>query len=232
MAPEWGRVVRIKILVVGITLLVAWGLKWHYANARAEDLSWILTPTTHLVSAVTGASFEWRAGEGYFSRDQMFLIEKSCAGINFMIAAFGVLVLGQLGRTGTRVTALVTLGAGVCGSYLAAVIVNAVRIAIAMQLGAHPEWLSSFGPDDVHRIEGIIVYFGGLVMLHAIWTGMGGGLRSTALPLAMYYGVTLVLPLANGAARSDAFVTHAVPVLMLPLIAIAVISTARMLYRR
>ena len=39
----------------------------------------------------------------------------------------------------------------------------------------------------------------------------------TAMPLAAYYGVTLALPLANGAGRSGtAFVQHAVIVLAVP----------------
>jgi hypothetical protein len=46
--------------------------------------------------------------------------------------------------------------------------------------------------------------------------------RRTALPLAAYYVVTLVLPLANGVAASgDAFAVHALVVLAVPPILIA-----------
>jgi hypothetical protein len=42
-----------------------------------------------------------------------------------------------------------------------------------------------------------------------------------AVPLASYYAVTLALPLANGAAQSgDAFVKHALVVLVVPPLAI------------
>jgi hypothetical protein len=44
--------------------------------------------------------------------------------------------------------------------------------------------------------------------------------RRTALPLASYYAVTIVVPLANGAARSGAFVEHALAVLVVPPVAI------------
>ena len=53
-------------------------------------------------------------------------------------------------------------------SYAAAVIVNTMRITIAMWLGAHPAALSGFSAADAHRIEGIIVYFAGLVMLYEL----------------------------------------------------------------
>jgi hypothetical protein len=48
----------------------------------------------------------------------------------------------------------------------------------------------------------------------------GRAFRRMALPLVSYYAVTLVLPLGNGAARSDGFVQHAVAVLAVPPIAI------------
>ena len=40
--------------------------------------------------------------------------------------------------------------------------------------------------------------------------------RRAALPLASYYAVTLALPVANGAARADAFLEHALVVLVVP----------------
>jgi exosortase K len=160
--------VKSKILMVTMALLVAWGLKRHYAEAPAEGLSWMLTPTTHLVSVVTGATFEWRAEEGYFSRDRLFLIEKSCAGINFMIAAFGMLAIALCHRCGDAGSALRILGVSLLASYVAAVAVNVVRIGIALQLAGRPTWLSWLSPSDAHRLEGIAVYFAGLVLLHEL----------------------------------------------------------------
>ena len=40
--------------------------------------------------------------------------------------------------------------------------------------------------------------------------------RRTALPLCSYYAITLVVPVANGAVLSGAFVRHALIVLMAP----------------
>ena len=159
---------RTKLLMVALMLLIAWGLKRHYADARAEELSWILTPTTHLASVLTGTSFEWRAGEGYFSHDRLFLVEKSCAGINFMIAAFGMLVLALFHRGEGVVPALRIIGGSLLVSYISAVLVNTVRIAIALRLAAHPASLASLSAADAHRLEGIAVYFGGLVLLHEL----------------------------------------------------------------
>jgi len=59
-------------------------------------------------------------------------------------------------------------------------------------------------------------------MKRAFWATLAHAFRRTALPLAAYYTVTLALPFANGAAASGAaFVRHALVVLVVPLIVIA-----------
>ena len=157
-----------KLFVLAAAMLIAWGLKRHYSDARADDLWWILAPTTQLVSVVTGATFTLQPGEGYFSREQLFLIEKSCAGINFMVAAFGMLLFALFHRVWSATSAACVLGMSVLASYVSAVVVNTARIAVAMWLAAHPAVLPGFDPADVHRVEGIVVYFGGLVLLYEL----------------------------------------------------------------
>jgi len=160
--------VKMKLLLLTVAVVVAWGLKRHYAGARVDDLGWILSPTARLVAVMTGSSFVLQPEEGYFSRDRLFLIEKSCAGINFMVAAFGMLTFALLERARDGMSMARVLGVSLLASYSAAVLVNAVRIAIAMWLAAHPAALSAFSAADVHRVEGITVYFVGLVMLHEL----------------------------------------------------------------
>jgi exosortase K len=144
-------------------------LKQHYADASPDDLLWILSPTAWLVGVTSGATFTFQPGEGYLSREHLFLIEKSCAGINFMVAAFGMLVFSLVHRAGSGLAAAAqVLGASLLASYSAAVVANTVRVAIAMWLAAHPVSLWTLGAADVHRLEGIAVYFGGLVLLHEL----------------------------------------------------------------
>jgi exosortase K len=160
--------VTIKVVAVGAAAAAAWGLKRHYADAGPDDLLWILSPTTWLVGVVMGVSFTFQPGEGYLSREHLFLIEKSCAGINFMIAAFGMLVYARFQQVQSARTAAQVLGASLLAGYSAAVIVNAGRIAAAMWLAAHPPAWQALSAADIHRIEGIVVYFGGLVLLYEL----------------------------------------------------------------
>jgi exosortase K len=159
---------KMKVWVVAAAVLIAFAMKRHYAGARANDLGWILSPTAQLAGAMAHTTFTWQPQEGYFSRDRLFMIEKSCAGINFMVAAFGMLMLALLHRVGSGRSAARVLGVSLLASYSAAVLTNAARIAIAMWLAAHPVALSTFSAADVHRFEGITVYFGGLVLLYEL----------------------------------------------------------------
>jgi len=168
-----------RLLVVAAAMLTAWGLKRHYSDASADDLWWILAPTARLVGVVTGVTFTLQPGEGYFSREQLFLIEKSCAGINFLVAAFGMLVFALFQRVRSTTSAACLVGVSVLASYVSAVVVNAARIAVALWLAAHPAALPRFDPADVHRVEGIIVYFGGLVLLYELVKGVGGHFSRT-----------------------------------------------------
>ena len=159
---------KIRIAVVVAAVLIGWGLKRHYSDARPDDLRWILAPTTALAGAMTGTAFEWQDGEGYLSRERLFLIEKSCAGVNFLIAAFGMLTWALSHNARAMSSAARVLGASLVAGYAAAVVINAVRIAIGMWLAAHPVAPSALSAADVHRIEGIVVYFGGLVLLFEV----------------------------------------------------------------
>ena len=60
------------------------------------------------------------------------------------------------------------LGVSLLASYGAAVFVNAARITIAMWLADHPVALSTLTAGAVHRLEGIVVYFAGLVLLYEL----------------------------------------------------------------
>jgi exosortase K len=218
-----------KVVVLVAVALVSYGLKRHYADASTDALAWMLTPTSHLVALFTGVVFTPVPGEGYFSAERMFLIEKACAGINFMIAAFAMVALALLHRARSFRHGAAIIGVSLAASYLAAVVINTTRIVIAMWLATHPVVIGSLTAADIHRLEGITVYFGGLWLLYGLvqWIDRGGAAFKYALPVACYYLVTLGLPLVNAGRASDAFVAHAAFVLLVPPVLILLVSAAR-----
>lgn len=157
---------KTKVVVLTVGLACIWLLKRYYADAYVDDLWWILTPTARLAGTMTGTSFAMAPGEGYVSRERLFLIEKSCAGINFMIAAFGMMTCALVHRIVSALSGARVLAVSLLAGYAAAVLVNALRIAGAVWLAAHP--ITALAPAEVHRLEGIIVYFGGLMLLYDV----------------------------------------------------------------
>jgi exosortase K len=240
---------------LAILLLVAlamWGMKRYYAEAPVDELQWILGPTATLVTVLTGVPFEWEPGQGYLSRERFFLIAKACAGINFMIAAFGMVavVRGRL-ATSCRAAAGVLLMC-VLASYSAAVCVNAARIAVAMWLAAHSAGVAGMTAAQVHRVEGITCYFGGLVLLYQLVQYIDGGSERVipgaegacppkharigrcegGVPLFWYLVITVAVPLANGAASGGkVFVEHTLFVVAVPLVLVALAAGGRELVR-
>ncbi len=219
--PAW-----IRLGAVGATLAVAFVLKLHFSEAAPEALRWILAPTVRVVSALTGVGFEAAEGVGYIAHNEPFAVTKSCAGVNFLIVAFSMLALAGVWKaTSPWAPVRAMLGAGAI-AYVATVVANALRIAIAMAL-AHLEGVSPvLSGDGAHRIVGVVVYFLGLCLLYAVFVlRPGASARDRRprpvgwlIPLAFYLGITLGVPLLNGWVRGRpmAWSEHTLVLLLLP----------------
>ena len=145
------------LATLAVVVLGMWGLKRYYADAPVDDLRWMLAPTAGLVSAASGVPFDRQDGEGYVSRERRFVIAKACAGINFMIAAFGMVAWTLRRRARSAGAAALVVIAGVAAGYVAAVLVNAGRIIAALWLADRPSLFIT--PAQAHRFEGIACYF-------------------------------------------------------------------------
>jgi len=129
-------------------------------------------------------------------------------------------------------------------AYFATLIANTVRISTALQLRRIPLEISWLNRNQLHRFEGIFIYFGFLLLLFMVSERMSsanasgdpsdaypGLFRKHLFPLLIYYATTLGIPLANGAYRggiaSTDFWQHSVFVLLTPLLLILPLATLR-----
>lgn len=221
-----------------VVLLCATAIKFYYSTTSVNELRWILAPTASLVELISGKNFEFESHAGYMSSDHTFLIAASCAGVNFLLTAFLMLSLRKLWRDRGKKIGWSYLASAAVSAYLATVVANTARIVIALQLLKTPVNIG-LSPDQLHRFEGILVYFGSLLALFLICEQVSHRsanshrlmststhsssnrfrwLRSALFPLLVYYGVTLGIPLANGAHRKGTgFGEHALFVLLTPL---------------
>ncbi len=141
-------------------------LKWHYLGAEVESLDWILSPVETLSGWMTGTSYHWLPEKGYFEATQQILIDKSCAGINFLIIACSLVVFSFLPYTTTLLQKIWTFLALLILTYLVTLLANASRIATASTLLRFDEQFPIVKTASFHQFVGILCYFVALVILY------------------------------------------------------------------
>jgi exosortase K len=224
---------RRRIAQCVAVLVCAYTLKLGYSTASVDELGWILVPTTALVELLSGVSFAYEAHAGYFSRERNFLIAGSCAGVNFLFTAFLLLALNRLIRERSQRIEWSFIPAAAVIAFLATLVANTARITLALRLqsmSAEINWLTA---EQLHRLEGIIIYFGCLLLLFVVSEKMNaekdsGLWRQPFLPLLLYYAVMLGIPLLNQASgRNAEFREHSLFVLLIPLLLILPLAVFR-----
>ena len=222
---SWLAAHRWRVAAVVITLAAVIAGKQFYRTASSEDLRFLLAPTARLVSWFTGGDFVYEFGAGYADYKIGFIIAPPCAGMNFALAAFVTLVFGSLAAiTGPRALAI-RLAIAAVATYVATILINTVRISIAVAMHRGHLRFGEMDRAEAHRIEGILVYLGGLLLLFALARAIEARKRrmSFAIPIVAYLVITLALPLANGAAARGEFVHHALLVVTACTVAVALL---------
>jgi len=230
-----------RVAQVGTVLLCSIVVKQFYSTASVNDLRWILAPTTFMVELATGSRFNFESYAGYINSDHSFIIAASCAGMNFLLTSFLVLALGRLWRNRWRTLSWTFIPVTVLTAYAFTVVTNAVRITTALQLRAWSSQLPWFTPQQLHRVDGVVIYFGFLLLLffldhkfdvegqftlrHANGVKKDPfAVRNLPFPLVIYYGTMVGIPLLTVTYRSRVSVgdlwPHLVVVLIIPLILI------------
>jgi exosortase K len=225
---------RWRIAAVVITAAAVIAGKQFYRTASVDDLRFLLAPTARLVGWLTGGHFAYESGAGYADYKIGFIIAPPCAGMNFALAAFVTLVFGGLGAiTGPRALAS-RLAIAAVATYLATIVVNTVRISIAVAMHRGQLHVGHLDRAEAHRLEGILVYFGGLLLLFTLVRAIESKNHkaSFAIPIAAYLVITLGLPLANGASARGEFAHHALLVLAACTVFIALLALVAHTKRR
>lgn len=197
---------KYRVVSVVIAIVVVLVGKEYYRTATAEDLRWVLAPTALLVSIFTGGTFGYEKEVGYVDYDLMFTIAPECAGLNFAMAAFAAVLLVGNFTTWHDLAKRVALSFSL--AFVSTLVVNAVRISIAVAMHRGTLDVGIADRAQAHRIEGIVIYLGGLLLLYALSKG-----KHIVVPIVVYLVITLGLPLANGAAGRRDFAMHATWVL-------------------
>jgi exosortase K len=217
---------------LAIVALCALTLKQYYSTATANELRWILAPTTLIVELLSGRSFEFESYTGYMSRDHAFVIAVPCAGVNFLITAFVMLTLRRLWRERFESISWRFLPLCLVFAYATTVIANAVRICVALEIQRRSVEVSWLSGNQLHRLEGIVVYFGFLMLLFVLMER-----KLLIFPVIIYYAMTLGVPIINGSFHRVGFWEHfgfvvVIPVIvMLPVLIVRYVGQDDRIYR-
>lgn len=236
-------IIRLLPQLVAVALCAA-AIKSYYSGAGVDDLGWVLAPTRSLVGLITGVDFVFESGAGYMSADHSFLIAASCSGVNFMITAFVLLATGWMWKRSSG-PGWLFLPMSAAAAYLTTLLANTVRISTAMQIRRIDPELIWLNPDQLHRFEGIVIYFGFLLLIFAAEEKVlsdSDGVRPRTrwrhwlLPLGVYYSTTIAVPLANAVLRGGfakaEFWEHAGFVIVIPGLLLLLIVPVRMMMDR
>jgi exosortase K len=221
---------RTDFFPVGLTVLVMLLLKRHYSLATATQLDWILTPTAKLVSWSTSAHLVPEIGVGHVDFAKGIILAPGCAGVNFMIMAFGLTAFYGLHHIRRLSSQLAWLPLALAAAYGLTLMVNTIRIALSMTLydaNIYTGWLTVA---RVHRLAGVglylgslWLYFSGLRPLIALYCGRYHSRKRNEtihswgwLVLGWYLLGAVGVPLANGAWQKDlaSFLEHCATVLL------------------
>lgn len=224
-------------------ILVALALKQHYSLAGVEELKWILSPTAGLVSMLSGEPFIFTAGTGYVCDAGRVIIAPGCAGVNFMLMAFGMAAFTGLHHMGSGRHRFLWLAGSLAAAYLLTLGVNAFRILLSIYTFQTDIFSSDMTWEWVHRLEGVVIYFFFQYLFYSMirkiikrytsaepvsssgWrlalSGRSIEVGKTALtgltPIAWYLAITLAVPFLNHAPQKTGgrFYGHAAMVLSL-----------------
>ncbi len=238
---EWIKsLLKRNIGVLIIVLIVAYLLKYYYSVAGVGELKIFIIPVKFIVENVVGIRFIYDPYYGYISFESGIGIEKGCIGINYMIAIFLMLSFMLFPSFITQREKLMLIGLIIVISYLWMIIVNSVRISSGIILHRAEFHILGLSGDQIHRIQGILIYYIGMWVIYLIMINIGkvffkkylidereiDGIviknklfKETLIyiPFYFYIAVVVVMPLLNGAlfVNASLFINHTFWILLI-----------------
>lgn len=198
-----------RIIMIVISLVIAWSLKYHYSHSTSDDLVWILAPTAYLVQMTGDMNFEREVNTGYVNNENGIVIAPSCSGVNFMIIAFCLSAYTGLKKIKTTPMQSLWVLLSLAGAYVYTLFVNFFRINLSIY-SIKTELLETwFTRETVHLFEGVVVYFIFLLIYNILLNMIINPfitkipekhfmqIRRFLLPLSFYLSFTLLVPVLN-----------------------------------
>lgn len=149
---------NVNLSLIALALLVAAWIKFFHAQSSTDDLLVILTPVNSLIELLHGSHSAYQADEGFYHASLSILIDKSCAGVNFFVLLFGVLIMMIVPVCNSLPFRLLCLPIIFVVSYVITILANTIRITCAiflLQFKNEVPWIALLA---IHEAGGIFIY--------------------------------------------------------------------------
>jgi len=159
-----------NLVLLSIFLIFAVFLKIYYIYADNSSLRWILFPTTIIVSLFSGIHFYFIDNVGYTSFNGFYVINKTCAGLNFLIIIFTlsiVLIFRIREKVINNLFIFLTL---LLSCFVLTIIANSSRIysSIFIEMIKHQLPFLKSSKNWFHEAMGIVIFFSYLLLYYFI----------------------------------------------------------------
>lgn len=197
----------LSALFGGAALVVALAVKAFYSRAGADELTWVLAPSSWLARHAGGLDLAYERGAGFISHAHHLVVGAPCAGVNFLLVAFVALAVPFVSRFPTARGKAAWIGGAAIVAYAATIVTNAARIVISARLYELDVYGGVVTPERVHRLAGTVVYYGSLLGLFFAVEAVLGTRARRWVPLACYLAVCVGVPVAGRAFAAAARVS-------------------------
>lgn len=151
------------LLYAGITLTVAFILKYIHAVISIDGLLFLLKPVNFFVGLFLGSHSVFIPDTGFYYPLHAVVIDRSCAGMNFLIISFCTLMTLSLPHYhGNRARVFLLMGMFAL-AYLLTVGCNVLRIVGALHLLHFKDRFAVVGTHWFHEAQGALFYLTGLI---------------------------------------------------------------------
>ncbi len=152
-----------------LSIILIFLLKLLQRDSAVDDLLWILTPISKMVTFLSGIGFEFSPGTGYISFNNIIVINKSCSGINFGTILIALSVYHLISANNSWYKNLIIWISSLLFSFSALLISNSLRISLAsipLMTGDKLSWFSSL--PNQHLVINIFSFVSFLVLYNLV----------------------------------------------------------------
>ncbi len=150
--------------LVAIILFIV--LKFAFAAADTDNLTFLLGPVNKIVQLVTGSHSVYITGNGYYHNELNVLINKSCSGFNFFLLSFLMIVFRSVIFLNKQFHKTLLIPAGLITAYLLAIFVNSSRIIASICFQKHANTIFPDSHSIVHESIGVITNLSFLILIY------------------------------------------------------------------